>query len=97
MKKIFVLLFVFFSFLNISNAYFFDEESIERFISSPNFYELEYIQDLEEKYCEEAFLDAYRRRDFTEEENFVCSDFFARKIEDELNYKKSVLSERWIY
>lgn len=97
MKKI---LFLFLSFLvlaSFTSADFALQESISRFEKSPSFADLENISDEKVRYCEEAFLDAYRRRDFTEEENFVCSDFFARKIEDELNYKKSVLSERWIY
>lgn len=94
MKKFFVLFLSVMTFSSFTSANFSEEESIERFILSPNFFELEYITDLEKRFCEEAFLDAYRRRDFTEEENLVCSDFFARKIEDELNYKKAVLSER---
>ena len=67
------------------------------FISSPNFEQIEKIEDPKIKFCEEAFLDGYRRREFTEMENLICSDFFAQKIEDELNYKKQVLWERWIY
>jgi len=53
--------------------------------------EIEKIEDPKIRFCEEAFLDGYRRREFTEMENLICSDFFAQKIEDELNYKKQVL------
>lgn len=97
MKKVVFVLLIFVSFFDISNWFYDNSESIKRFINSPSYSELEYLKDLEIKYCEEVFLDAYRRRDFSEEENFVCRDIFSQKIEDELNYKKSVLKERWVY
>lgn len=96
MKKIVCFVFLFLYFVPFSKAFFDLEtlESAESFINSPSYFDLKYIENLEQKYCEEAFLDAYRRREFSEEENFICSDFFARKIEDELNYKKLVLNLR---
>lgn len=96
MRKGLFLFLWFFMFSSFSTADY-EKESIERFINSPSYIDLEFILDEKIRFCEEAFLDAYRRREFTEKENKICSDFFARKIEDELNYKKSVLSERWIY
>lgn len=96
MKKIFVFIFSLVILSSFSYANF-DEESADRFINSPSFSDLEFITDEKVKFCEEIFLEAYRRRDFTEVENSICSDFFAKKIEDELNYKKQVLFERWVY
>lgn len=99
MKKILFLFLSFFILTSFTSASFYetDAESIDRFIKSPNFLNLESIEDEKTKFCEEAFLDAYRRREFSELENLICSDFFEMKIEDELNYKKSVLWDRWIY
>ena len=91
MRKFTIFLLVVLTSISITKADYFSE-SVARFISSPNFEQIEKIE-----FCEEAFLDGYRRREFTEMENLICSDFFAQKIEDELNYKKQVLWERWIY
>ena len=96
MRKFTIFLLVVLTSISITKADYFSE-SVARFIYSPNFEQIEKIEDPKIKFCEEAFLDGYRRREFTEMENLICSDFFAQKIEDELNYKKQVLWERWIY
>lgn len=94
MKKI---VFVLVSFLLLTSFVSPIEESILRFENSPSYADLEKITDEKTRFCEEIFLDAYRRRDFTEEENKICSDIFEQKIEDELNYMKAVFLARWIY
>lgn len=97
MKKFLFLFLSIFILSSFTSADFSEKESIERFINSPSFADLDFIVDHKTRFCEETFLEAYRRREFTEKENEICSDFFERKIEDELNYIKSVLDERWIY
>ena len=87
MKKI---VFVLLSFLLLTSFVSPIEESILRFENSPSYADLEKITDEKTRFCEEIFLDAHRRRDFTEEENKICSDIFEQKIEDELNYMKAV-------
>lgn len=96
MRKVAVFLICFFTIFSVTSADYL-AESINRFVNSPSAWDLEKIEDEFTRYCEQIFLEAYRRRDFTEEENLICSDFFAKKIEDELNYMKKVFSERWIY
>lgn len=93
MKKLFVFIFLTFSFFSVTKANYL-EDSINRFINSPSYFDLEFIEDPTIRFCEESYLDAYRKREFTDLENMICSDFFEMKIEDELNYIRHVLSER---
>jgi hypothetical protein len=65
------------------------QEQIEYFKSAPSFYDLEKIEDLDLRYCEETFLMAYMRRDFTKEENDKCRELFTKRIEAEYYYKKN--------
>ena len=96
MRKSFIFVLSLFFVFWITRASY-ESESIDRFINSPSYEKLQFITDERQRFCEETFLDAYRRREFSEEENLICSDIFERKIEDELNYKKQVFSERWVY
>lgn len=100
MKKFFTVLFLFFATFNSTWAYFssiYIYISISSFISSVNSSELSSIEDDNLRNCEEVFLKAYMRREFTQEENELCRDIFAQKIEAEMDYKKYVLSNRGIY
>jgi uncharacterized membrane protein len=64
--------------------------SITSFINSPSFVELDSIEDNKLRYCEEVYLEASRRREFTRMETRICKEIFISKIEAELNYKKYV-------
>ena len=81
--------------------YTFDEhtylqESINRFIHSPNAEEIAKISDWKKRYCEQVYLEANHRREYTQEELYVCRDIFAIKNEDEINYMRYVLGERGV-
>jgi len=91
MKKVLITLFVLISSFAFANAEY------SEFINSPSWNELVNIVDEDIKYCEETFLRAYMRREFTEIENEKCRNIFARKIEAEMEYKYWVLNEREIY
>lgn len=71
--------------------------SIDNFTSSVSLNEINSIENSELKYCEQVFLEAYMRREFTDLENSKCSDIFEIKIENQMNYMKFSFDERWIY
>jgi len=91
MKKVLITLFILISSFTFVNA------DYSEFINSPSWEDLVNIVDEDTRYCEETFLRAYMRRDFTESENERCRNIFAEKIEAEMNYKYWVLKERGIY
>jgi hypothetical protein len=102
MKKISLI----FTFLLLSlsfystNAYFYSDyywESINWFINSPSQEDLENIENTRIRNCEKVYLEASRRRDFTEAELLVCSDIFITKMQEELDYKTYMLRNRGIY
>lgn len=96
MKKLIITFFVFFfATLSVSADYY--TQSINSFITSPSVDELDSIEDSNLKYCEEAFLKAFMRREFTDQENNLCSDIFEQKIEDQMNYMRYVMWERGVY
>ncbi|MDR1987948.1 MAG: hypothetical protein LBQ24_04275 [Candidatus Peribacteria bacterium] len=95
MKKVLIFLFLNLVLLPISRADYVQEQ-IEYFKSAPSFADLEKIEDKDLRYCEETFLVAYMRRDFTQEENEKCRNLFARRIEAEYYYKKYVLENRGV-
>lgn len=70
------------------------DSSPESFLNAPSAEDLKKITDPHLRYCEEVFLKAYMRREFTEEENELCRDLFAMRIESELNFKKQALQNR---
>ncbi len=85
--------------INYSNAFFFNDyyyESIKWFINSPDKDDLKYIKDERTQYCEEVYLEATRRRDYTDIEVVICSDIFTIKRQQELDYKVFMLKNRWI-
>lgn len=102
MKKLFAILVLLSATFNISIAennidtteYLAD--SIEFFKNAPDADDLDKITDPTLRYCEETFLKAYMRREFTQEENNTCRELFTKRIEAELNYKNSALDLRWV-
>ncbi|MDR2411152.1 MAG: hypothetical protein LBD88_00660 [Candidatus Peribacteria bacterium] len=93
MKKILAFLALLTLTLSVASADYI-QDSIEYFKNAPNFVDLEKIEDEHLRYCEEVFLIAYMRRNFTEEENNECRELFAKRIEAEMVYKKYVLNNR---
>ncbi|MDR2640321.1 MAG: hypothetical protein LBC61_03155, partial [Candidatus Peribacteria bacterium] len=71
MKKILAFLILVSSVFGIARADYVQEQ-VEYFKSAPSFVDLEKIEDKDLKYCEEVFLMAYMRREFTQEENNKC-------------------------
>ena len=59
MRKFTIFLLMVLTSISITKADYFSE-SVARFISSPNFEQIEKIEDPKIKFCEEAFLDGYR-------------------------------------
>lgn len=95
MKKIIQFLLAISFLFSFVNTYCYD--NFGEFINSPNRDDLVNIVDNDIRYCEQIFLEAYMRREFTIEENEKCRNIFARKIEAEMNYKYQMLFEREIY
>ncbi len=96
MKKIILITLLSLFILYSANANF-EEDSISNFVNSPSFEDLEKIKDPITRFCEETYLKAYMRREFSELENIICSDFFAKKQEEEFLYKSYFSNERGIY
>ena len=96
MRKIIFFTIMFLLSFSLLNADYL-EDSINSFKNSPSAKDLENIQDPDLRYCEETFLKAYMRREFTKEENDKCRDIFSSKIEAELNYKTKAMQERGVY
>ena len=83
-----------------TNAYFYNEyynQSITNFINSPDKNDLVYIKDEATRYCEQVYLEATRRRDYTEIEIAICSDIFEIKRQEELDYINYMYRNRGIY
>ena len=103
MKKFILLVtFIFFLFNNITvNALYYYSpyywESIESFISSPSYTDLLSIKDEATLYCETVYLEATRRREYSEIENAICSDIFEIKRQQELDYITYMYRNRGIY
>lgn len=101
MKKIILVTILFLIFFNNSfsdysyNDYY--KESLYYFINSPDKKDLEYIIDDTNRYCEQVYLEATRRREYTEIELAICSDLFAIKRQQELDYIMYMFNNRWIY
>jgi hypothetical protein len=99
MKKIIFTVFILLAFSFQLSATFADyiQEQVEYFKNAPSFTDLEKIENKHLRYCEEVFLMAYMRRNFTEKENNECRELFAKRIEAEMIYKNYVLENRGIY
>jgi len=101
MRKIFFISVIFLLFpLSTQSFWDFDiyeQEWIDAFINSVNGDEYDAIEWNKNRYCEEVYLEANRRRDFTQEELGLWRDIFSIKNEQEINYMRQVLWERWIY
>ena len=82
-----------------TNAYFYNEyywESIEAFISSPSSDELKLIDNEINRYCEEVYLEATRRREYSEIELAICFEIFEVKRQQEVDYIMYMFRNRWI-
>lgn len=102
MKKVICsIIFTFFAFLSLNtNAYFYSDyypESINAFITSPNKSDLDSIENKITRHCEQVYLEATRRREYTELELKYCSDIFAIKRQQEIDYMTYMLRNRGIY
>lgn len=72
-------------------------ESVTAFISSPNQEDLEKIEDENTRYCEQVYLEATRRRPYTNEEIEKCTTIFEIKRQQEIDYMYFVLWNRGIF
>lgn len=104
MKKIFVTFFLliflipqvtFWEYQDIDMEYY--SESIEAFKNSPSADQIYLIENDEQRYCEQVYLEAYRRRDFTPEELDVCGQLFHIKMQQELDYMFYMENNRYRY
>jgi hypothetical protein len=77
------------------NEYY--NESVDAFINSPSAFQLEEIKDKNTRYCEQVYLEATRRREYTEEELELCSELFSIKRQQELDYMNYVFWNRGIF
>lgn len=84
------------SYIPLVNADYY-KDSISSFVNSISQNEISSIENLKLRFCEETFLKAYMRRDFTKDENTICRDIFTQKIEAEMNYMRYVFDERGLY
>lgn len=102
MKK-YLLSFIFLVFASSSfstNAYFYSDyysESVSSFINSPNASEIDSIENIVIRHCEQVYLEATRRREYTELELKYCSDIFEIKRQEELDYMTYMFRNRGIY
>ena len=76
------------------NDYFI--ENVISFIKSPDKSDLMNIKDLNERYCETVYLEATRRREYTEEELNIFWKFFEMKREQEMDYMRYIQNGRGI-
>ena len=96
--SIICLIFVFWftnTYSEYDNEYY--NESIDAFINSPSASQLDEIDDANIRYCEQVYLEATRRREYTDEELELCSDIFKIKKQQELDYMNYVLWKRGIF
>lgn len=73
-------------------SYLFDS-----FESSPNAEQIQNISDEKTRFCEQTYLETMRRRPFSREEINICKDIFITKIKAEIEYKRRVMHDRYIY
>ena len=83
-NKIIQLLVLFFTLLSFNwvNAFVYNDyysESINNFINSPSKIDLDSIENKTTRLCERIYLEATRRRDYTENELTLCSDITLQK------------------
>ncbi len=102
MKKIILLLTFFVLMFNViySNAYNaseYDLTSVKAVIESPNLNDLWKIKNKVIRHCEQVYLEAARRREFTKTELKYCGVIFEIKRQQELDYMTYMLNNRGIY
>ena len=108
MKKL-VSLLVVFHLLFTSNMTFadFDQtlvndplfmEEVYSFILSADLVDIPYLSDEDNlQYCAETYLEATRRRDYTQTEINTCGDYFELKHQEEIAYKAYMLNNRELF
>jgi uncharacterized protein YxeA len=101
MKKIIITLFVLLNILS-SNVYSDYNKNLD---SDPYFMEDVYsfieTKDITTKnklgYCEEVYLKATRRREYTHYETSKCSEYFIQKNNEEMAYMKYMFNNRELF
>lgn len=94
MKKIVLSLLaitLMFSSINVNTYYEYSElttEHIKWFMNSPDKADLDRIENKIIRRCEEIYIEATRRREYTELELKYCSEVFEIKREQEIAYKE---------
>jgi len=96
--KNFVLLSIYFLLLiiNYTSFSYSVNEQINSFVNSPSLSDIDKISDKKLRVCQQVFLEAFMRREFTDNENLLCSDIFERNIEAIIEYEKKCDWERGI-
>jgi hypothetical protein len=100
-KVIYTIIFALLAFTTFSaNSYFYSDyhsESINAFINSPSRTDLDSIENKITRHCEQVYLEATRRREYTQLELKYCSDIFKIKRQQEIDYMTYMLRNRGIY
>ena len=69
-------------------------ENIIAFTKSPDKIDLKKIKNKNDKYCEQVYLEATRRREYTQKELNFCENHFAMKREQEIDYVRYMQNNR---
>ena len=72
-------------------------ENVISFIKSPNKDDLINIKDINRRFCEKVYLEATRRRNYSNIELTICWNFFEMKNEQELDYIRYMQNNRLFY
>lgn len=73
-------------------------ENVYGFINSPDAEDIPYFNEEENlQYCAQVYLEATRRREYTQEELLVCGSYFNVKIKEELAFKSYMLNNRELF
>ena len=95
-----IMLVVPFSAQAFNSVYFYSDyywESVTQYVNSPNYSDLQNISNDMLRYCEEVYLEATRRREYTVLEEAICWEVFAIKRQQELDYINYMYRNRGIY
>lgn len=96
MKKIF--LYITFLFLSLPIISFAEEDYLfDSFENSADKSQIEFIKDEKTRICEWIYLEVMYRRNFTKQEVKLCKHIFIKKIKDEIDYKRKVMWDRYVY
>ena len=99
--KLLIILSTFFIFSSFHvNAYYTDEYNKDPIFMEQvfNFINTEDVSDwVTLSYCEEVYLEATRRRDYTEYELNTCWDYFTKKNNEEKAYMQYMFNNRELF